>query len=59
MKTGHMIHGDLKYSRRFLSSLLFFAEKPGLFKYGVVDFCNIFCCVCRPMREKGVGELLL
>lgn len=38
---------------------LFFIEKPGLLKYGVVDFCNIFCCVFRPMREKGVGELLL
>lgn len=42
-----------------LSSVLFFIEKPGLLKYGVVDFCNIFGCVFRPMREKGVGELLL
>lgn len=43
----------------FLSSFLFFIEKPGLLKYGVVDFCNIFCCVFRPVTEKGVGELLL
>lgn len=42
-----------------LSSDLFFVGKPGLLKYGVVDFCNMFCCVFRPMREKGVGELLL
>lgn len=45
--------------KMFLSSFLFFIEKPGLLKHGVVDFCNIFCCVFRPMREKGVGELLL
>lgn len=43
----------------FLSSFFFFIEILGLLKYGVVDFCNIFCCVFRPMREKGVGELLL
>lgn len=43
----------------FLSAFLSFAEKPGLLKHGAVDFRSVFCCVFRPMREKGVGELLL
>lgn len=51
--------GGLEVFEVFLSSFLFFIEKSGLLKYVVVDFCNIFCCVFRPMREKGVGELLL
>lgn len=55
------MHGSHGYEvfKVFLFSFLFFIEKPGVLKYGVVDFCNIFCCVFRPMREKGVGELLL
>lgn len=43
----------------FLSPILFFTEKPGLLKRGAVDFRSVFCCVFRPMRERGVGELLL
>jgi len=57
MKTGCTIHVNMEYLRCF--HLPFFVEKPGLLKHGVVDFCNVFCCVCRPVREKGVGELLL
>lgn len=57
MKTGRVIHMDMEYLR--CSPPLSLVVKPGLFKYGVADSCNIFCCVFRPMREKGVGELLL
>lgn len=42
-----------------LSSVFFSIEKSRLLKYRVVDCCNMFCCVFRPMREKGVGEWLL
>lgn len=59
MKNGMYDSRGHKIFEAFSSSILFFIEKPGLLKYGVVDFCNVFCCVFRPTREKGVGELLL
>lgn len=57
MKMGLVSHVVMKYSRWFY--LPFFTEKSGLLKYGAVEFGSIFCCVYRPVREKGVGELLL
>lgn len=42
-----------------LPSICLFIEKPGLLKYRAVEFGSIFCCVYRPVREKGVWELLL
>lgn len=61
MKDGNGMHGPRGRGTLevFLSPILFSTEKPELLKHGAVDFHNVFCCVFRPMREKGVGELLL